>query len=56
MRVPPSDSLEGFDLRPYGFLDGRLYDVPEDLAAVLVDWGYAERPVRRQQAADRKRR
>jgi hypothetical protein len=57
--VPPTDSLEGFDLTPYQFQAGQVYDVPSRLAEVLVLWGYAELEMRRKsrdQAADKKRR
>jgi len=57
--VPPTGSLEGFDLTPYHFQAGQVYDVPSRLAEVLVLWGYAELELRRKsrdEAADKKRR
>jgi hypothetical protein len=57
--VPPTGSLEGFDLTPYHFQAGEVYDVPSRLAEVLVLWGYAELEIRRKsrdEAADKKRR
>jgi hypothetical protein len=57
--VPPTGSLEGFDLTPYHFQAGQVYDVPSRLAEVLVLWGYAELEIRRKssdEAADKKRR
>ena len=57
--VPPTGRLEGFDLTPYHFQAGQVYDVPSRLADVLVLWGYAERERRRisrDEAADKKRR
>lgn len=41
-KVPPSDFLEGVDLRPYHFVEGQVYNVSRDVAAVLLAWGYAE--------------
>jgi hypothetical protein len=40
-KVPPSAFLEGFDLRPYSFQAGMVYDLPHYLADVLLAWGYA---------------
>jgi hypothetical protein len=57
--VPPSRTLEGFDLSPYHFEAGHIYDLPTRLAEVLVLWGYAEPERRgepRAEAADKKRR
>lgn len=57
--VPPTGSLEGFDLAPYHFQAGQVYDVPSRLAEVLVLWGYAELEMRRRsraEAPDKKRR
>src|SRR5438132_4341550 len=58
-KVPPSDWLEGFDLRGYHFREGEVYEVGHQLADVLIAWGYAELEVRRterDQAADKSRR
>ena len=57
--MPPSLTLEGFDLSLYHFQAGQVYDVPSRLAEVLVLWGYAELELRRKsrdEAADKKRR
>ena len=58
--VPPTGRLEGFDLTPYHFQAGQVYDVPSRLAEVLVLWGYAALEMRRkapnEAAADKKRR
>ena len=43
LRVPPSRTLEGVDLAPYRFEQGRTYDVDDVVARVLVVWSYAER-------------
>ena len=43
VRVPPSRTLEGVDLRPYHFEQGRIYDLDTRVATVLVVWDYAER-------------
>ena len=43
LRVPPSQILEGVDVGPYGFERGRIYDVDDHVARVLVVWSYAER-------------
>jgi hypothetical protein len=40
-KVPPSDFLEGVDLRSYHFVKGREYAVSREVAAVLMVWGYA---------------
>jgi hypothetical protein len=40
-KVPPSDFLEGVDLRSYHFVKGREYTVSREVAAVLMVWGYA---------------
>jgi hypothetical protein len=50
--VPPSLTLEGFDLKPYHFEAGHAYDLPSRLAEVLVLWGYAELEMRQQPRAD----
>lgn len=42
LKVPPTHRLEGFDLRPFDFQAGRLCDVQERLAEVLLRWDYAE--------------
>jgi ribosomal protein S27AE len=42
-RVPQTQVLEGIDLRPFVFHEGRLYDVDPPVARVLLSWGYAER-------------
>jgi ribosomal protein S27AE len=42
-RLPPSPILEGVDLRPYTFREGRLYELDPPVAKVLLSWGYAER-------------
>lgn len=57
--VPPTRTLEGFDLSAYHFEAGHIYDLPSRLAEVLVLWGYAELEMRREpraEAADKKRR
>jgi hypothetical protein len=57
--VPPTSILEGFDLHPYRFQAGQVYNVPSRLAEVLVLWGYAELETLREsrgEAADKKRR
>ena len=41
-KVPPSDFLEGVDLRSYHFVKGQEYTVSREVAAVLMVWGYAE--------------
>jgi hypothetical protein len=41
-KVPPSDFLEGVDLRSYHFVEGQEYTVSPEVAAVLKVWGYAE--------------
>jgi VanZ family protein len=41
-KVPPSDFLEGIDLRPYHFVAGHVYTVSQDVATVLLLWDYAE--------------
>jgi hypothetical protein len=46
-KVPPSTQLEGFDLRPFAFREGGVYDVGHPLAEVLIVWGYAEPEMRR---------
>jgi hypothetical protein len=54
-RVPPSEHLEGIDLRHYGFREGQTYQVGRRLGELLIAWGYAEE-VRRGQldrAADK---
>jgi hypothetical protein len=43
LRVPPSRTLEGVDLGAYQFERGRVYDVDDRVARVLVVWSYAER-------------
>ena len=43
LRVPPSRTLEGVDLGHYRFEHGRIYDVDDVVARVLVVWSYAER-------------
>ena len=49
-RIPPSPVLEGVDLRPYSFREGRLYEVDPPVAKVLLSWGYAERHPRAEAA------
>ena len=44
-KVPPSNQLEGFDLQPYAFRQGQIYTVNQQLASVLISWGYAERAI-----------
>ncbi len=59
LRVPPSASLEGFDLRPYRFKEGHYYQLGQRLATILIMWGYAEGvapPDERSAAADRRGR
>jgi hypothetical protein len=40
--VPPTEHLEGIDLRPYQFREGQSYTVGRRLGALLIAWGYAE--------------
>jgi hypothetical protein len=42
-RVPPTDVLEGIDLRPYHLRKGRVYELERRVGKVLVVWGYAQR-------------
>jgi hypothetical protein len=56
-KVPPSTFLEGYDLRPYDFRAGYVYELDRRLGEVLIVWGYAEPEMRskdRDQAADKK--
>lgn len=58
-KVPPSTFLEGYDLRPYQFRAGQVYEVGRRLSELLTVWGYAEPDVHgrdRDQAADKNRR
>jgi hypothetical protein len=48
--VPPTDSIEGIDLRHYGFCEGHVYEVGLRLAELLIVLGYAE-PDRRENRA-----
>src|SRR5437868_6722407 len=51
--VPPSELLEGIDLRHYEFREGQVYEVGPRLGELLVACGYAEqerRPEERDQA------
>lgn len=41
-RVPPTEHLEGIDLRDYGFREGQAYEVERRLGELLIAWGYAE--------------
>jgi hypothetical protein len=49
-RVPPTDSMEGIDLRHYGFCEGHAYDVGLCLGELLVVLGYAEPELREDDA------
>ena len=42
-RVPPTDVLEGIDLRPYQLRKGQVYELERRVGKVLVVWGYAQR-------------
>jgi hypothetical protein len=58
-KVPPSEYLEGFDLRSFQFHVAEVYEVGHHLAKVLIVWGYAVPEMRRadrDQAADKDRR
>ena len=41
-KVPPTEFLEGFDVRRYQFRVGEVYEVGPLLGAVLIGWQYAE--------------
>jgi hypothetical protein len=51
-RVPPTDVLEGIDLRPYQLRKGQVYELERRVGKVLVVWGYA----RERAAAEGKKR
>jgi hypothetical protein len=40
-KVPPTERLEGIDLRRYAFREGETYEVGRRLGELLVAWGYA---------------
>ena len=40
-KAPDIDSLEGFDLRPFDFRSGQVYDVSRRLAELLILWQHA---------------
>ena len=40
-KVPPTESLEGWNLRPFHFREGKVWDVDRRLADILIAWGYA---------------
>jgi hypothetical protein len=40
--VPLTNSIEGIELRHYGFCEGHIYDVGLRLAELLIVLGYAE--------------
>ena len=46
-RVPPTEHLEGIDLRHYGFREGQTFEVGRRLSELLIAWGYAEEEGRR---------
>jgi hypothetical protein len=50
--VPLTDSIEGIDLRHYGFCEGRIYDVGLRLAELLIVLGYAEPETSEDHATD----
>jgi hypothetical protein len=53
-KLPPTMSLEGHDLSQFRFREGQMYQVPESLAVILAQWGYAEIIAQqRDRAADR---
>ena len=41
-KVPPAPFLEAYDLRPYRFQEGNVYEVEQSLASVLIAWDYAD--------------
>ena len=41
-KVPPTESLEGWNLRPFHFGEGQVWDVDRRLADILIAWGYAQ--------------
>jgi hypothetical protein len=45
-KVPPTEVLEGFDVRRFQFRVGDVYEVSPLLGAVLVAWQYAEPEMR----------
>jgi hypothetical protein len=42
-RVPPTEVLEGIDLRPFQLRKGKVYELERRVGDVLVVWGYAQR-------------
>jgi len=40
--LPPTDVLEGFELRRYALRVGEIHDLPIVVAEVLIGCGYAE--------------
>ena len=42
-RVPPTDVLEGIDVRPNQLRKGQVYELERRVGKVLVVWGYAQR-------------
>jgi hypothetical protein len=46
-KVPPYAFLDDFDLRPYGFRAGQVYEMDRPLGEVLVASGYAIAEMRR---------
>ena len=45
-KVPPTEHLEGIDLRHYQFRQGQVYEVGPRLGELLIVWGYAELEMR----------
>ncbi len=60
VKAPPAYVLEGLDLRPYKLLPGRSRELSRQLAAVLIEWGYAApvkgKPAKRSQSRATSRR
>jgi hypothetical protein len=42
-RVPPTQVLEGIDLRPFQFRKGKVYELEPQVGKMLMVWGYAQR-------------
>jgi hypothetical protein len=42
-RVPPTEVLEGIDLRPLQLRKGKVYELERQVGKVLMVWGYAQR-------------
>jgi hypothetical protein len=41
-RVPPTEVLEGIDLRPFQLRKGKVYELERQVGKVLMVWGYAQ--------------